>query len=433
MGASTITRTSGLGAGGAQQHPAVAAQGRLLVGDGGEEDLVVGARLVDAGHVDEHLRQPGHHRGEVAQAATGGGHAGQEVQPGEDAVAGGGVLAHDHVARLLAAQREAGGPHRLEDVAVADLGLVHVQARGRHGLDEAEVAHHGGDHGVAGQGAALGHRQRQHGEDLVAVDDLPRVVDGQAAVGVAVEGDAGVGAVRDDGGLQRPEVGRAAPVVDVEAVGVGTDRDDLGPRAAQRHRAGHVGGAVRAVDDDLEAAQRGVEGGQQVRDVLLDRRRVRRDPPDRAADGALPLLAEDRLDGVLEGVVELVAAVGEELDAVVGHRVVRGRDDHAEVGAEGVGEVGDGRGGQHPQAQHVDPGRGEARHDGVLEELPRDPGVAPDDGQRPRPGGVALAAVDDHPCRGDRQVQGQLRRQCGVRQAPDTVGAEDVGQEISAC
>ena len=41
----------------------------------------------------------------------------------------------------------------------------------------------------------------------VAVDDLPGRVDRQAAVGVPVEREAEVGAVRDDGALQVAEVG----------------------------------------------------------------------------------------------------------------------------------------------------------------------------------------------------------------------------------
>ena len=46
-------------------------------------------------------------------------------------------------------------------------------------------------------------RQREHGQDLVAVDDRAVGVDRQAPVGVAVVGDADVGAVLDDRGAQR--------------------------------------------------------------------------------------------------------------------------------------------------------------------------------------------------------------------------------------
>ncbi len=102
----------------------------------------------------------------------------------------------------------------------------------------------------------VAHGQRQHREELVAVDDLAGVVHGQAAVGVPVQGEADVRPVLEDGGLQHVQVGRAAPVVDVEAVRLGADRDHLGAGVAQRERTGDRGGAVRAVQDDLDALER---------------------------------------------------------------------------------------------------------------------------------------------------------------------------------
>ena len=94
------------------------------------DGVVVGARLVDVGDVDQHLRQPGHH----ARPAPAGDWPvvairSSDVERGQDAVAGGGVVAHDHVAGLLAAEGVAGELHRLEDVAVADLGLPDADAR----------------------------------------------------------------------------------------------------------------------------------------------------------------------------------------------------------------------------------------------------------------------------------------------------------------
>ena len=113
------------------------------------------------------------------------------------------MVAHDHVAGLLATEGVAGDLHRLEHVAVADLGLAHPDAGGAHGLHEAEVAHHGRDDGVLGEPALLVQREREDREELVAVDDVALGVDRQAAVGVAVEREADVGAVLEDGRLQR--------------------------------------------------------------------------------------------------------------------------------------------------------------------------------------------------------------------------------------
>ena len=62
-----------------------------------------------------------------------------------------------------------------------------------HGATEAEVGHHGDDDGVVVQPAPLVQVDGADGDDLVAVDQLAIVVDGQHPVGVAVEGEAGVG------------------------------------------------------------------------------------------------------------------------------------------------------------------------------------------------------------------------------------------------
>ena len=98
--------------------------------------------------------------------------------------------------------------------------------------------------------AALVQRQRADGQDRVAVDDLAVGGDGQAAVGVAVVGDAEVGAVRADRLDQRAEVGGPDAVVDVPAVGLAADRVHRGAGAAVDLGRDRGGGAVRAVDDD---------------------------------------------------------------------------------------------------------------------------------------------------------------------------------------
>ena len=107
-----------------------------------------------------------------ASDCPGRGHPVEHVQRGEDAVAGGRVAAHDHVAGLLPAEGEAGELHRLEHVAVTHLGLAYADPGGLHRLDEAEVAHHGGHDGVVVQLTGLPHRQREDRQDLVTVDDL---------------------------------------------------------------------------------------------------------------------------------------------------------------------------------------------------------------------------------------------------------------------
>ena len=102
-----------------------------------------------------------------------------------------------------------------------------------------------------------------------------------------------------------------------------------------------------------------------------------------AAHGPEGLLAELRLDGVLDLVGQLLAAAGEELDAVVRRRVVRGGDHHAEVGVEVGHQEGGGRGGEDAGVVDVDPGAGEPGLHGGGDELAAGPGVAGDHGARP--------------------------------------------------
>src|SRR5690606_6750868 len=105
-------------------------------------------------------------------------------------------------------------------------------------------------------------------------------------------------------------------------------------------------------------------GGDQVVDVAaVGEGDVVADPADVGAERALPLGAETGLDLVLDGVLELEAAPGEELDAVVRHGVVRGGDDDSEVDVVAGGQVGDTRGGQHADLGDVDSGAGQTCRD----------------------------------------------------------------------
>jgi hypothetical protein len=98
-------------------------------------------------------------------------------------------------------------------------------------------------------------------------------------------------------------------------------------------------------------------------------------------------------DLIFHRVGKFTTTSGEELDAVVGHRVVRGGDHHAEVGGELAHEVGDSGGGQDPDPQHIGTRRREARSNGGLQHLSAGPRVPPHNGDRP----VAQTAVGEHP------------------------------------
>ena len=245
--------------------------------------------------------------------------------------------------------------HVLVDVLVAHLGLGVVDAQLVEGLVQAEIGHDGGDHGVHQQLAPLLHVAAVDVEDVVAGDDVALLVHAQAAVGIAVIGEAHIKAVVQNEFPQTLDVGGAGVGIDVVAVGVSVD--DVGLRAQGIEDAlGDVpGSAVGAVETHLLALEGILTHADQVADVAV----TAGDVVDGAADllplgqGQLrPFLAEDRqlaveigLDEGDDTLVHLLAEGVDELDAVVGVGVVGGGDHDAAVEILGPGHEGDGGGG----------------------------------------------------------------------------------------
>ena len=136
--------------------------------------------------------------------------------------------------------------------------------------------------------------------------------------------DADVRTVCDDRIREQIEVGRAALFVDVEAVGLTANSNDRRTRAAQCFGGRERGGAIRAVDDDLEPVEPVWHGRDDVLDVAVGRLGVVVHAADAGPDRTLPLFEKASFDRIFEFVGELVATACKELDAVVGHRIVAG-------------------------------------------------------------------------------------------------------------
>jgi hypothetical protein len=172
----------------------------------------------------------------------------------------------------------------------------------------------------------------------------------------------------------------------------------------------------------VQPVQPGGLGVEQVGAVALDGVVGTPQPPDGRAGGAVGRSAVDgRLDLGLDLVRQLVPAGGEQLDAVVRHRVVRGGEDDAEVGAVGGGQERDRGRGDDVDQQHVGPGRGEAGDDRRLQHLPAGPGITPHHRHR-AVGGVVR---DEHPGGRAGHGQRQLGRQLPVRQPANPVSTEE--------
>ena len=189
------------------------------------------------------------------------------------------------------------------------------------------------------------------------------------------------------------------------------DGDDVGAGRPQQRAGEGAGGPVGGVDDDPQpvaaGAPRGRRGRGRVGRAVLDV-----DELGRVAVGRRQ--GDDvGLDALLDVVGQLGAAAGEQLDAVVAVRVVRGRDHRPEAAAAGRLEGDDGR--RHDaEAVDDDALAGQPGDERRLQHRRRDAGVAADDG---------LGAAEDAG-RGAAEVEGERRGQVGVGDAADAVGAE---------
>ena len=228
--------------------------------------------------------------------------------------------------------------------------------------------------------------------------------------------------------LQRLHVRRPAAVVDVQSVGFGVDRDHVGAGGPVGPRGGGRRGAVRAVDDDGQPVEAGGDGLARVTQIALERVVGVDDPADARTDRALAGPGRDELlDAVLGGVVELVPARAEDLDAVVGHRVVRRRDHHAELGVVGVGQIGHRGGRQHADAQRVDAFTGDARDDGGLEHLAAGPRVAAHHGDAAT-GLRRVCRADARPPSPSPSASSAVRSRLATPRTPSVPNSRPIGQ-----
>ena len=298
-----------------------------------------------------------------------------------------------------------------------------------HGQVQPEVAHHGGDERVARELVAR-RAWRARGwpgsrSPSTSAPDASTARQRSASPSCAMPRSAPCSRTAR---RTQVEVRGADPVVDVQPVRLGRDGDDLGagpPVDLGRDRRRR---AVRAVDDHAQPVERAGRGDEQVIGVAgVGVVGQVADPADRRAGGARrPATSTPFLDRVLDGVGQLVPSGGEQLDAVVRHRVVRRGDHHAEVGVERAHQVRDGGRGQHADAERVGARSGEPGDDRGLQHLAAGPRIAADDGDRavrrgPRLGqDVRGARVGERhrELRGEHLAVGEAAHAVGTEQTP---------------
>ncbi|MCY1412218.1 hypothetical protein D9M71_276180 [compost metagenome] len=291
------------------------------------------------------------------------------------------MLLADDVPGILATQHPATFEHLGHHVAVADLGAHEGDVARRQGQLQAQIAHQGADHsGPFGQTIALLEIGGNDVKQLVAIDHGAGMVDHQHPVAVAVEGDAHVGTLLEHRFLQRLHVGGADPGVDVETVRLRGDHRHLGAQLAEYAGRHLVGGAMGAVEHQLEAGEIGAGRHAALAELDVAAGRVvdpRRLAQLRRLDHAHRRI-EQLLDHQLDLVRQLGSLAGEELDAVVVVRIVRGTDDDPGIGMEGAGQVGHRRGGHRTEQHHVGARGNQSGLQGRLEHVAGDPRVLAD-------------------------------------------------------
>ena len=197
--------------------------------------------------------------------------AADELNRGQEPVAGGGQVAEDDMARLLPAQHGAGAFHGLDDMPVADRRADDAAAGALDGPDQAVVAHDRNHQRPLGQGAVRKPLERADAHHPVPVDDVASLADRDEAVGVAVEGETHVQSLGPHQVGQAGRVGRAAADVDIRPIGIDMDGDHLRTEIAQEVGPEERGGSIGSVHADPQALQRLPGDGHQVRAVRLGR------------------------------------------------------------------------------------------------------------------------------------------------------------------
>jgi hypothetical protein len=250
------------------------------------------------------------------------------------------------------------------------------------------------------------------------------------AIGVAVERDTEIGAPLAHLALHGLGKGRAAFIVDVEAVRRVADGDHFGAQLP-KHRGRHlVGRAVRAIDDDAQAVETQLlrKGALRKFDVAGLRVVDALGAADLARLGKTlfePLLHQ-RFDLHFAFVGQLLSVGAEKLDAVVFELIVRRGNHHAQIRAQRTREHGHGRRRQRAEQEHIHAHGGEARHQRGLDHIAGQPRVLADHDA------MAMVAAGEDAAGGHAGFQGDFRRhRVAVGPSAYAVGPEQLaGHEV---
>ena len=251
-------------------------------------------------------------------------------------------------------------------------------------------------------------------------------------VGIPVQGQAQMGAMDDHLLAHHRRGGGAAIAVDVGAVGLDGDRDHLGAEFGKHRRRHLVGGAIGAIDDDLQAFERGALRESVLHELDVAAGRVV-DPLGAAEAVALRQLpplaaivdAHAGFDLRFDVIRQLEAIGPEQLDAIVLERIVGGGDHDAEIGPHAARQHGHGRRRQRTGEHHIHAARQESRCQGVFQHIAGKARILAD--HYPMP----VAAAGEMGAGGQCQLQRNVGRDgVAIGGTADAVGAEQLADRL---
>jgi len=186
---------------------------------------------------------------------------------------------------------------------------------------------------IAGKFVARFEVTRDGQENTVAVDDGAVRSDEKGAIGVAIEGDTKSSIFRGNALLQFFKMQRAATGVDVAAIGFDADTHDVAAKGGKQLGTKLIGGAIGTIENDAEAFERGPvdDATTEEIEILVMKRIICFEVRQWRGNCVGAMFEDASFDFFLHGIRKLHAFVGEEFDAIVLIRIVRGGNDDTDV------------------------------------------------------------------------------------------------------
>ena len=291
------------------------------------------------------------------------------------------------MSRLLAADCIATAAHRFEHIAVTDCRHLNAAAERRDCLVESDVRHHRCHDGLMRQMPRAHHLRRTDNENVVAVNQVPCLINTETAIRITVVGYPDICPILVHSSAQRVKMRRAAAIVDVHPIRKRMNHLDVGTEAAQYLRHRLIGCTVCTVENNLHAIKPLRTCTQYIVDVLIQKIVAvlyHADILSRRACLMIAVLqlADKSLQLILYGIGQLVAVTAKELDAVIGERIVGCRDHNARVHLMLTCEIGNRRRRYDPCEKGNPPCRADPRCQCCLEHLARDTRISADQNAR---------------------------------------------------